>query len=89
VPARALIAMLQSGRGLTPLSLARMAQLALDAGLPSGVMHVVLGMPGELLGRIAKHAERDPSTEINARRATRADYEKLLRSPGLLTRGSP
>jgi 4-hydroxybutyrate dehydrogenase len=45
-------------------------------GLPAGL--AAMGVPADLLPRIAKHAEQDPSTETNARLATRADYEKLL-----------
>jgi hypothetical protein len=32
----------------------------------------------EVLPRIAQHAEQDPSTETNARPATRVDYEEML-----------
>jgi alcohol dehydrogenase class IV len=37
-------------------------------------------VPPNVLPRIAEDAEQDPATETNARPATRADYEELLRS---------
>jgi 4-hydroxybutyrate dehydrogenase len=37
-----------------------------------------LGVSSEVLPRIAQHAEQDPSTETNARPATRVDYEEML-----------
>ena len=46
-------------------------------GLPSGL--AAMGVPADVLPRIAAEAERDPATETNARPATRADYEELLR----------
>jgi 4-hydroxybutyrate dehydrogenase len=45
-------------------------------GLPTGL--VAMGVSPDILPRIAQHAEQDPSTETNARPATRADYERLL-----------
>ena len=47
-------------------------------GLPSGL--AAMGVPADVLRRIAAEAERDPATETNARPATLADYEDLLRS---------
>ena len=46
-------------------------------GLPAGL--AAMGVSPDILPRIADHAEQDPSTETNARPATRADYECLLR----------
>ena len=39
-----------------------------------------MGVPAEILPRIAEHAEGDPATETNARPATRADYAEMLRA---------
>jgi len=39
-----------------------------------------MGVSPDVLPRIADDAERDPASETNARPATRADYEELLRS---------
>jgi hypothetical protein len=50
------------------------ARLGLSPGLAA------MGVPADLLPRIAAEAERDPATETNARPATSADYEELLRS---------
>jgi len=50
------------------------ARLALPPGLAA------MGVPPDVLSRVAGHAEQDPATETNARPATRADYEELLRS---------
>jgi alcohol dehydrogenase class IV len=47
-------------------------------GLPSGL--AAMGVTPEILPRIAADAEDDPSTETNARPATRADYQELLRA---------
>jgi hypothetical protein len=47
-------------------------------GLPEGL--AAMGVPPEVLPRIAEHAEQDPATETNARPATRADYEEMLRA---------
>jgi len=47
-------------------------------GLPRGLAE--LGVPPDVLPRIAEHAEQDPSTETNARPATRADYQEMLRA---------
>jgi 4-hydroxybutyrate dehydrogenase len=47
-------------------------------GLPRGL--AAMGVPPNVLPRIADHAEQDPATETNARPATRADYEELLRA---------
>lgn len=47
-------------------------------GLPRGL--VGMGVPPEVLPRIAEDAEQDPATETNGRPATRADYEELLRA---------
>jgi alcohol dehydrogenase class IV len=38
-----------------------------------------MGVPPDVLPRIAEHAEQDPSTETNARPVTRSDYEEMLR----------
>src|SRR3954451_19903042 len=46
-------------------------------GLPAGL--AAMAVSPDILPRIADHAEQDPSTETNARPATRADYERLLR----------
>jgi 4-hydroxybutyrate dehydrogenase len=46
-------------------------------GLPEGL--AAMGVPAEVLPRIAEDAEQDPSTETNARPAARADYEEMLR----------
>ena len=54
------------------------AGLIARLGLPSGL--AAMGVPADVLPRIAAEAERDPATETNARPATRADYEELLRS---------
>ena len=53
------------------------AGLIARLGLPSGL--AAMGVPADVLPRIAAEAERDPATETNARPATRADYEELLR----------
>jgi 4-hydroxybutyrate dehydrogenase len=45
-------------------------------GLPRGLAD--LGVSPEVLPGIAEHAERDPSTETNARPATQADYKEML-----------
>lgn len=47
-------------------------------GLPDGL--AAMGVPPQVLPRIAEHAEQDPATETNARPATRADYEAMLRA---------
>jgi 4-hydroxybutyrate dehydrogenase len=47
-------------------------------GLPRGL--AAMGVPRDVLPRIAEHAEQDPATETNPRTATRADYEELLRA---------
>jgi 4-hydroxybutyrate dehydrogenase len=47
-------------------------------GLPSGL--AAMGVPADVLPRIAEAAEQDPATETNVRPATRADYEDLLRA---------
>ena len=47
-------------------------------GLPPGLE--AMGVSEDVLVRIAEHAEQDPSTETNARPATRADYEQMLRA---------
>jgi len=52
------------------------ADLNARLGLPDGL--APLGVSSEVLPRIAEHAEQDPSTETNARPATRADYEEML-----------
>jgi alcohol dehydrogenase class IV len=54
------------------------ADLIVRLGLPRGL--AAMGVPTDVLPRIAEHAEQDPATETNARPATRADYEELLRS---------
>jgi 4-hydroxybutyrate dehydrogenase len=61
----------------TALDLAAwVAGLNARLGLPAGLAE--LGVTADLLPRIAAAAEQDPSTETNARPATRADYERLL-----------
>ena len=52
------------------------AALNARLGLPAGL--AAMGVSADVLPRIAEHAEADPSTETNARPATRADYERLL-----------
>jgi hypothetical protein len=54
------------------------ADLNARLGLPDGL--AAMGVPPEVLPRIAEHAEQDPSTETNARPVTRADYDGLLRA---------
>jgi 4-hydroxybutyrate dehydrogenase len=54
------------------------ADLNARLGLPEGL--AAMGVPPEVLPRIAEHAEQDPATETNARPATRADYDKMLRA---------
>jgi 4-hydroxybutyrate dehydrogenase len=53
------------------------ADLNARLGLPPGL--AAMGVPEDVLPRIAEHAEADPATETNARPATRADYAELLR----------
>jgi 4-hydroxybutyrate dehydrogenase len=47
-------------------------------GLPEGL--AAMGVSPEVLPRIAENAEHDPATDTNARPATRADYEEMLRA---------
>jgi 4-hydroxybutyrate dehydrogenase len=47
-------------------------------GLPPGL--AAMGVPADVLPRVAEHAEHDPATETNARAATRAEYEQMLRA---------
>jgi 4-hydroxybutyrate dehydrogenase len=54
------------------------ADLNARLGLPQGL--AAMGVPTEILPRIAEHAEQDPATETNARPATRADYAEVLRA---------
>ena len=54
------------------------ADLNARLGLPPGL--AAMGVPADVLPRIAEEAEKDPATETNARPATRADYEDLLRA---------
>jgi 4-hydroxybutyrate dehydrogenase len=61
----------------TDLDLAQwVADLNARLGLPTGLAAV--GVPADILPRVAEHAEQDPSTETNARPATREDYRGLL-----------
>jgi 4-hydroxybutyrate dehydrogenase len=53
------------------------ASLNATLGLPQGL--AAMRVPPDVLPRIAEHAERDPSTETNARAVTRSDYEEMLR----------
>jgi 4-hydroxybutyrate dehydrogenase len=53
------------------------ADLGARLGLQQGL--AAMGVPTEILPRIAEHAEQDPATETNARPATRADYAEMLR----------
>jgi hypothetical protein len=39
-----------------------------------------MGVPAEILPRIADQAEQDPATETNACSATRDDYVEMLRA---------
>jgi 4-hydroxybutyrate dehydrogenase len=52
------------------------ANLNARLGLPQGL--AAMGVPPDVLPRIAEHAERDPATETNARPVTRSDYEEML-----------
>jgi alcohol dehydrogenase class IV len=52
------------------------AGLNVRLGLPDGL--AAMGVTSDVLPRIAQHADQDPSSETNARRATRSDYEQLL-----------
>jgi 4-hydroxybutyrate dehydrogenase len=54
------------------------ADLNARLGLPESL--AAMGVSPDVLPRIAEGAERDPASETNARAATRADYEELLRS---------
>jgi alcohol dehydrogenase class IV len=54
------------------------ADLNARLGLPGGL--AAMGVRAEDVPRIAALAAEDPSTETNARRATQADYEELLRA---------
>jgi 4-hydroxybutyrate dehydrogenase len=54
------------------------ADLNARLGLPDGL--AAMGVPPDVLPRIAEHAEQDPATETNARPATRTDYYELLRA---------
>jgi 4-hydroxybutyrate dehydrogenase len=54
------------------------AELNARLGLPAGL--AAMGVPANVLPRIAADAEQDPATETNARPVTRADYEELLRA---------
>jgi 4-hydroxybutyrate dehydrogenase len=54
------------------------ADLNARLGLPRGL--AAMGVSPDVLPRVAEHAEQDPATETNARPATRADYEELLRA---------
>jgi 4-hydroxybutyrate dehydrogenase len=47
-------------------------------GLPNDL--AAMGVPADLLPRIAEHAELDPSTETNTRSATRSDYQEMLKA---------
>jgi 4-hydroxybutyrate dehydrogenase len=53
------------------------ANLNAVLGLPPCL--AAMGVPPDVLPRIAEHAEQDPSTETNARPVTRSDYEEMLR----------
>jgi 4-hydroxybutyrate dehydrogenase len=53
------------------------ANLNAKLDMPQGL--AAMGVPPDVLPRIAEHAEQDPSTETNARPVTRSDYEELLR----------
>ena len=46
--------------------------------LPSGL--AAMGVPAEILPRIAEQAEQDPASESNARPAARDDYTEMLRA---------
>lgn len=54
------------------------SELNVRLGLPTGL--AAMGVPTEIVPRIAEAAEQDPATETNARQATRADYEEMLRA---------
>jgi 4-hydroxybutyrate dehydrogenase len=54
------------------------SDLTARLGLPRGLAE--MGVPPAVLPRVAEDAERDLATETNARPATRADYENLLRA---------
>jgi hypothetical protein len=53
------------------------ANLNARLGLPQGL--AAMGVPPDVLPRIAEHAEQDPASETNVRPVTRSDYEKMLR----------
>jgi 4-hydroxybutyrate dehydrogenase len=54
------------------------AELNVRLGLPDRL--AAMGVPADVLPRIAEHAEQDPATETNARPVTRSDYQELLRA---------
>lgn len=54
------------------------SELNARLGLPAGL--AALGVPAQVIPRIAAAAEQDPASETNPRPATRADYEQLLRA---------
>jgi alcohol dehydrogenase class IV len=53
-------------------------ELTATLGLPDGL--AAMGVTEDLVPGIARYAEQDPATETNARPASRADYEDLLRA---------
>jgi 4-hydroxybutyrate dehydrogenase len=54
------------------------ADLNRRLGLPPGL--AAMGVPADVLPRIAVEAERDPATGTDARPAARVDYDELLRA---------
>jgi iron-containing alcohol dehydrogenase-like protein len=66
------------------------ADLNAALGLPDGL--AAMGVPADVLPRIAEHAEQDPSTETNARPASRDDWRASrgrTQAAHPLTTGSP
>jgi alcohol dehydrogenase class IV len=66
--------------GLTPDTdlAAWVTDLNTTLGLPRSLAD--MGVPRDILPRIAELAEQDPATHTNPRTATRADYQEMLRS---------
>jgi hypothetical protein len=64
--------------GLTPDTdlAAWVTHLNATLGLPRNLAD--MGVPRDILPRIAERAEQDPATHTNPRAATRADYEEML-----------
>ena len=52
----------------------------LEIRFKNGQVWQLFGVPPDVVPRVAADAERDPATKTNARPATRADSEEVLRS---------